>query len=147
MSVSLTCTCTLREPCNRVFTSCYLFLFQVLMTRVILTFGLKFVIPLSKVDENLQRAFKRDAVTEQKFYFRKDILTGNYSRLLSLMAWWNIHYPRVTCYISVLNDKPFFKVFCHMIFYVSTVMKLLQISYYYTSANQTAQNFLLPSRT
>ncbi|WAR15901.1 GSH1-like protein [Mya arenaria] len=49
--------------------------FLVLMTRVILTFGLKFIIPLTKVDENLQRAFKRDAVLEQKFYFRKDILT------------------------------------------------------------------------
>jgi len=47
------------------------------MTRVILTFGLKFTIPLSKVDENLERAYGRDAVHEQKFYFRKDILTGN----------------------------------------------------------------------
>ena len=50
--------------------------FLVLMTRVILTFELNFIIPLSKVDENLQRAFKRDSVREEKFYFRKDLLTG-----------------------------------------------------------------------
>lgn len=55
---------------NAAFTT-----FMVLMTRVILTFGLKFIIPLTKVDENLKRSFKRDAVLEQKFYFRKDILT------------------------------------------------------------------------
>lgn len=51
--------------------------FLVLMTRVILTFELNFLIPLSKVDENLQRAFKRDAVREGKFYFRKDFLTDD----------------------------------------------------------------------
>ena len=50
--------------------------FVVLMTRVILTFRLKFIIPLTKVDKNLNRAFEKDAVLKQKFYFRKDILTG-----------------------------------------------------------------------
>lgn len=63
-------------PCSSLLLSRVLFFVQVLMTRVILTFNLQFTIPLSKVDENLQRAYGRDAVREQKFYFRKDILTG-----------------------------------------------------------------------
>jgi glutamate--cysteine ligase catalytic subunit len=50
--------------------------FLVLMTRVILTFELNFIIPLSNVDDNLRRAFKRDAIREEKFCFRKDLLTG-----------------------------------------------------------------------
>lgn len=49
--------------------------FLVLMTRVILTFGLNFLIPLSKVDDNLQKAFRKDAVRNAKFCFRKDLLT------------------------------------------------------------------------
>lgn len=47
--------------------------FIVLLTRVILTYGLNFLIPISKVDENMQRAQKRDAVLNQKFWFRKDL--------------------------------------------------------------------------
>ncbi|KAL4217769.1 hypothetical protein ACF0H5_022508 [Mactra antiquata] len=49
--------------------------FLVLMTRVILTFGLNFIMPLSKVDENLQKSFKRNALMDEKFCFRTDILT------------------------------------------------------------------------
>lgn len=49
--------------------------FVVLLTRVILSFHLNFLIPISKVDENLQNAQKRDAVREGKFWFRKDIMT------------------------------------------------------------------------
>lgn len=51
--------------------------FLVLMTRVILTFQLNFIIPLSKVDENLKESFKRDAVINGKFHFRKDVLTDD----------------------------------------------------------------------
>ncbi|XP_064597197.1 glutamate--cysteine ligase catalytic subunit-like [Liolophura sinensis] len=51
--------------------------FIVLLTRVILTFKLNFLIPISKVDENLIAAQKRDSVREGKFYFRKDVLTGS----------------------------------------------------------------------
>ncbi|XP_060604776.1 glutamate--cysteine ligase catalytic subunit-like [Ruditapes philippinarum] len=51
--------------------------FLVLMTRVILTFELNFIIPLSNVDDNLRRAFKRDAIREEKFCFRKDLLTDD----------------------------------------------------------------------
>lgn len=47
--------------------------FIVLLTRVILSFGLNFYIPISKVDANMQTAHKRDAVLNDKFYFRKNI--------------------------------------------------------------------------
>ena len=42
---------------NAAFTT-----FVVLVSRVILAFGLNLYIPLSKVDENMRRAHKRDAV-------------------------------------------------------------------------------------
>ncbi|XP_025890066.1 glutamate--cysteine ligase catalytic subunit isoform X2 [Nothoprocta perdicaria] len=50
--------------------------FVVLLTRVILSYKLDFLIPLSKVDENMKEAQKRDAVRQGKFYFRKDICKG-----------------------------------------------------------------------
>uniref|UniRef100_A0A0B7A460 Glutamate--cysteine ligase n=1 Tax=Arion vulgaris TaxID=1028688 RepID=A0A0B7A460_9EUPU len=55
---------------NAAFT-----VFIVLLTRVILSYKLNFIIPISKVDENMKTAFKRDAVINDKFYFRKDVLT------------------------------------------------------------------------
>lgn len=48
--------------------------FIVLLTRTILSFDLNFYIPLSKVDENMKKAQMKDAVLEQKFWFRKNIL-------------------------------------------------------------------------
>ncbi|CAM9700318.1 unnamed protein product [Phaeothamnion confervicola] len=45
--------------------------FVVLVTRVILAFDLNLYIPLSKVDENMQRAHARDAVGKQKFFWRQ----------------------------------------------------------------------------
>ncbi len=53
---------------NAAFT-----VFVVLLTRVVLAFDLGFYIPLSKVDENMKRAHCRDAVTSQKFFFRRHI--------------------------------------------------------------------------
>ncbi|KAB1261894.1 Glutamate--cysteine ligase catalytic subunit, partial [Camelus dromedarius] len=50
--------------------------FVVLLTRVILSYKLDFLIPLSKVDENMKVAQKRDAVLRGRFYFRKDICKG-----------------------------------------------------------------------
>lgn len=44
--------------------------FVALLTRAILAYGLNFVIPISKVDENMKRAYKRDAYTKEKFWFR-----------------------------------------------------------------------------
>lgn len=50
--------------------------FVVLLTRVILSYKLDFLIPLSKVDENMKVAQKRNAVLQEMFYFRKDISKG-----------------------------------------------------------------------
>ncbi|ESP03368.1 hypothetical protein LOTGIDRAFT_224402 [Lottia gigantea] len=52
--------------------------FIVLLTRVILTYKLNLIIPISKVDENMKTAFKRDAVLNEKFYFRKDFFTESW---------------------------------------------------------------------
>ncbi|CAN7936991.1 unnamed protein product [Ixodes hexagonus] len=49
--------------------------FVVLVTRTILTFDLDLTVPISKVDENIRTAQKVDAVLNEKFWFRKDILT------------------------------------------------------------------------
>ncbi|KAH7888688.1 glutamate-cysteine ligase-domain-containing protein [Phlebopus sp. FC_14] len=48
--------------------------FIVLLSRAILAFNLNFYIPISKVDENMQRAQKRDAARSGKFFFRKNVL-------------------------------------------------------------------------
>ncbi|GAA5832048.1 hypothetical protein JCM5353_000733 [Sporobolomyces roseus] len=47
--------------------------FIVLLTRAIMSKGLNFYLPISKVDENMHRAHRRDAVNSQKFYFRKNL--------------------------------------------------------------------------
>ncbi|CAM9306203.1 unnamed protein product [Chrysoparadoxa australica] len=47
--------------------------FIVLVTRVILAFDLNLYVPLSRVDENMDRAHRRDAVLNEKFYFRANI--------------------------------------------------------------------------
>ncbi|KAK9236655.1 glutamate-cysteine ligase-domain-containing protein [Lipomyces kononenkoae] len=53
-------------------------IFIVLLTRAILSFKLNFYIPISKVDRNMQVAHRRDAVINEKFYFRKDIFAPLY---------------------------------------------------------------------
>ncbi len=47
--------------------------FIVLLTRAILSFGLNFYMPLTKVDQNMARAHKRDAVNTETFWFRKEV--------------------------------------------------------------------------
>ncbi|XP_050673490.1 glutamate--cysteine ligase catalytic subunit [Leptidea sinapis] len=47
--------------------------FVVLLTRVILSYRLTFVMPISKVDENMQRAQKRGACTQERFWWRRDV--------------------------------------------------------------------------
>ncbi|XP_014214548.1 glutamate--cysteine ligase catalytic subunit isoform X1 [Copidosoma floridanum] len=47
--------------------------FVVLLTRVILSYKLNLLIPISKVDDNMARAQKRNAVKSEKFWFKKDI--------------------------------------------------------------------------
>ncbi|XP_008544628.3 glutamate--cysteine ligase [Microplitis demolitor] len=47
--------------------------FIILLAKVIVHFNLNTLIPLSKVEENMMRAQKRDAVNREKLWFRKDI--------------------------------------------------------------------------
>ncbi|GAA6052110.1 hypothetical protein JCM3770_006636, partial [Rhodotorula araucariae] len=47
--------------------------FIVLLTRAIMSLGLNFYLPISKVDENMHRAHRRDAIHTQKFFFRKNV--------------------------------------------------------------------------
>jgi glutamate--cysteine ligase catalytic subunit len=50
--------------------------FIVLLAHTISHFDLNFYIPLSKVDKNMARCQRRNAVLGEKFYFRKDISRG-----------------------------------------------------------------------
>lgn len=47
-------------------------IFIVLLTRAILSFNLNFYIPITKVSDNMETAHIRDAVSTQKFWFRKN---------------------------------------------------------------------------
>ncbi|KAM0752181.1 GCS-domain-containing protein [Meredithblackwellia eburnea MCA 4105] len=49
--------------------------FIVLLTRAIMNLGLNFYLPISKVNENMHRAHRRDAIHTQKFFFRKDLFS------------------------------------------------------------------------
>jgi len=64
------------RPCELQFTdfeNAAICCFVVLLTRVILSYKYNILIPISKVDENMKRAQKRDAIFNQKFYFRRNI--------------------------------------------------------------------------
>lgn len=50
--------------------------FIVLITRAILSFDLNFYIPITKITENMETAHNRDAVLNDKFYFRKNPFTS-----------------------------------------------------------------------
>mmetsp|Transcript_55041 Transcript_55041/g.141702 ORF Transcript_55041/g.141702 Transcript_55041/m.141702 type:complete len:552 (+) Transcript_55041:3-1658(+) len=54
---------------NAAFTA-----FSVLMTRVLLVFDLDLLVPLSKVDENMERAKTIDSVNKSQFWFRTHII-------------------------------------------------------------------------
>lgn len=47
-------------------------IFIVLITRAILSFNLNFYMPITRVSENMETAHIRDAVSSQKFWFRKN---------------------------------------------------------------------------
>lgn len=51
--------------------------FIVIITRIISSIGINLYIPISKIDENMKRAHDRDAVLNQKFYWRKNIVRAN----------------------------------------------------------------------
>lgn len=64
------------RPCEAQLTdfeNAAIVCFVVLLTRVILSYHLDFLIPISKVDENMQTSQKRGAVLTEKFWFRKNI--------------------------------------------------------------------------
>ncbi|XP_034939693.1 glutamate--cysteine ligase catalytic subunit [Chelonus insularis] len=64
------------RPCDvqlTDFENAALVCFIVLLSRVILSYNLNLLIPISKVEENMTRGVKRDAVNTEKFWFRKDI--------------------------------------------------------------------------
>jgi glutamate--cysteine ligase catalytic subunit len=70
---------------------------------VILTYKLNLLIPLSKVEENMQEAKKRDAAREGKFYFRKDILTGNWTYLATFSVFQH------DCMFAGPTTRPFYE--------------------------------------
>ncbi len=45
-----------------------------LINNVINNFDLDFLMPISKIDENMERAHLKDAASEQKFWFKINIL-------------------------------------------------------------------------
>lgn len=52
-------------------------IFIVLVTRAILSFDLNFYIPIPRTTENMETAHVRDAVSKEKFWFRKDPFPHN----------------------------------------------------------------------
>lgn len=64
------------RPCEAQLTdfeNAAIVCFVVLLTRVILSYQLDFLIPISKVDENMQTSQKRGAVLTEKFWFKMNI--------------------------------------------------------------------------
>jgi len=55
--------------------------FIVLITRAILSFDLNFYLPIQRTTENMETAHKRNAVLNDKFYFRKDPLSRRQARM------------------------------------------------------------------
>ena len=47
-----------------------------MLVNVVNEYCVDYIMPISKVDENLERGHKRDAVNREKFWFRKNILKG-----------------------------------------------------------------------
>lgn len=70
-------------------------IFIILLSRAILSFNLNFYIPIRKTDDNMQTAHKRNAILEEKFYFRKNLLpTGSKPYLDGL-----------SCYSDIKTDS------------------------------------------
>lgn len=67
------------RPCEAQLTdfeNAAIVCFVVLLTRVILSYRLNFLIPISKVDENMQKAQKQNAYKDERFWFRKNVLSN-----------------------------------------------------------------------
>lgn len=48
--------------------------FVILLSRVILAYNLNLLIPISKLDDNMTKAAKRDSIRMEKFWFRKNVM-------------------------------------------------------------------------
>ncbi len=46
----------------------------ILLVKLIIEYDVNFIIPISLCDENMERAHKRDAILNEKFFFRKNII-------------------------------------------------------------------------
>ncbi len=55
------------------FENAAFMIFMVLITRIIISYGINLMMPISKVDANMAKAHARNAVLKEKFYFRKNI--------------------------------------------------------------------------
>ncbi|KZT52177.1 gamma glutamylcysteine synthetase [Calocera cornea HHB12733] len=58
------------------FENAALCIFVVLLSRSILHFDVELYVPLSRVDEGMRRAVRRDAVQGERFWWRKDVKVG-----------------------------------------------------------------------
>lgn len=61
-------------------------IFQILLTRAIFTQNPNFYMPLSLVDENMNRSHERDAVRSQRFHFRTNIFEDGPAEISQLTA-------------------------------------------------------------
>lgn len=59
------------------FENSCLIVLMALMVDVINFFNLNFIIPVSKSDENMDRAHQRDAILNQKFWFNKNFVQAD----------------------------------------------------------------------
>lgn len=55
--------------------------FVVLITRAILSFDLNFYLPIARTAENMETAHRRDAVLNNTFYFRKNVMPRRHPKL------------------------------------------------------------------
>lgn len=88
------------RPCEAQLTdfeNAAIVCFVVLLTRVILSYQLDFLIPISKVDENMQNSQKRGALLTEKFWFRKNIKGSTENN--------NVSQPTSTTEMSNHNEE------------------------------------------
>nr|XP_039254542.1 glutamate--cysteine ligase catalytic subunit-like [Styela clava] len=77
--------------------------FIVLLTRVILTYKLEFLMPISMVDENMQEAHKNDAARKSEFWFRRNVQTNDSPQCCSCLF-------NNSCNLSDIKDEMYQKM-------------------------------------
>lgn len=81
-------------------------IFIVLVSRVILAFDLTLYMPMSLVDENMKSAHERNAVTEARFFFRKNIFRKAGQRPQSFVcSAGHVHHPKFGFELDVEIDE------------------------------------------